>query len=98
MLPRITWMPCARASSAIDMMLSLKSCARVGPVLPGDVVCSGEDVNDRRLERDHVCAEAHEHLWSGLAADAAIDDSAFKELGVGERPILGDRVAHEHEA
>ena len=71
-----------------------------GAGVSGDVVGAGEDDDDFGLEVDDVLAEAEDHLWSGLAADAAIDVwLAFEgAAGAAEVPAFGDGVTHEDDA
>ncbi len=55
-----------------DTALDLLGRDRAG--ILRDVVGAGHDMDHRRLERDHVAAEADEHLRRGLAGNAAADE------------------------
>ncbi len=95
MLPSTTRTSFARASSTIDSMLRREIVGCDEAVVARHIVGAGQDVNDLRPQRDHVRAEPHQHLRRGLRTDAAVDEGAREERGVGQRPVLGDRVADE---
>ena len=66
----------------------------------GDVVRPRQDHHHLRLQLDDVGPEAQEHLRRRLAADAAVHVGLAREEAavVGLRPVVGDRVAEEHDA
>ncbi len=80
-----------------DVVLNHVNSRRAG--VTGDIVDTGKDHNDAGVEIDHILSESQEHLWGGLAADAAIDIRlAFEEFGAMAGPAFGDRVAHKDDA
>jgi hypothetical protein len=82
----------------LEIALDLFDGHRAG--IAGEVVGTGENEDDFRLQRDDVGTEADEHLRRGLSADAAVDVGlAGKEAAVfGADPGVGDGVAHEDDA
>ena len=73
------------------------SSLRVGPVTPGDVVGSGQHDQHLGMQINHILAEAHQHLRSGLPVDAAVDVRLTGKI-VGQLPVVGDGVANEHDS
>ena len=66
-------------------------------VILGNVVRTSAVHHDLRMQVDDIGPEAHEHLRSRLAADAAAHITVRrKEPGVFADPALGDRIAHEN--
>ena len=65
-----------------------------GAGIAGDVVYAGEDDDCGGVEVDDVLTEADEHLWRGLAADAAVEVGLSGEEGAAVAgPGVGDGVA-----
>src|SRR5690606_20087193 len=54
------------------------------------------DVDNVYLRVTDVGPKSHENRRGGLNEDAAIDESGFEQLRIGELPVLGDGVTHEH--
>src|SRR5205807_9160729 len=65
-----------------------------GASVAGDVIGAGEDHDDFWLQVDDVLAKTHEHLWSRLATDAAID-VGLAGKGFVEVRHVGDGVSEE---
>ncbi len=100
MLEKITRMPLAFASSAIDARLPWICSSVIGPVLPAMSFVPARMTTAFGLERDHVGPEPDEHLRRRLAADAAPDVGLPGEERAEPRlrPRVGDGIAHEDDA
>ncbi len=70
---------------------------RDGPAVACNIIRARKNDNYARLQIDYILAKAHQHLRCRLPADAAIHVWLTWEV-LGERPSIGNRIAHEHHA
>ena len=65
-------------------------------VVVGDIIDAGQDDHRFRLQVDDVLAETDQHLGSGLATDATVQEIiVYKKCGVLRPPAIRDGIAHE---
>ena len=90
-------MPCACASSVMACRLFSIMVSVDGPVLPAISLVPAKTQESGRFEGNHIREHAHQHLGSGLSADAAVHVGLVREI-LRQFPTVGDGVTEEDDA
>ena len=77
-----------------EIALGLLQGHRAG--VPREIIGARQDDDHLRMQGDHICAEANEHLRCRLATDASIDVGPTGK-GCVQTPEIRDRIAKEHD-